>query len=228
MIQEGRDRWMVFSIRRTDKRWSLRNDETNKRYYIKVDSYDIGSLQHFLKNIEAKSPIIPKTVGEPDYVKMAHDLSNGKVSQIYIKSGKFDEVKNTWSLTESRGFLDYLRERQENDEKDELYKKWKKLINMSGTEIDQFLDSEEGKEAGLSRKEASAEGISSGRDSGRAIIRMLDLPKDKWSDNDWKWAKKQVSFISRMKAVDGPLRKDGKRTRKTTSLMIWGHNPEKG
>lgn len=125
-------------------------------------------------------------------------------------------------------FKDYYIKESLSDEQRSDYKKWKELINMSATEIQKFLDSDEGKEAGLSRGEASKAGISSGRDSGRAIIRMLNTPVEKWSDNDWKWANKQISFISRMKGNDGPLRDDkGNRTRKTTSLMIWGHNPEK-
>jgi hypothetical protein len=119
-------------------------------------------------------------------------------------------------------FEDYVKD---NNEK---YKKWKALINMSAKEIQSFLDSEEGKVAGLSKKEASAHGIKRGRDSAKAIIRMLNTPVDKWSKNDWDWAGRQISFISRMKGNDGPLRdKDGKQTRKLLSLKVWGHNPEK-
>ena len=116
---------------------------------------------------------------------------------------------------------------EKDSERDEDYRTWKKLINMSANEIQSFLDSEEGKKAGLSRSEAKGP-IKRGRDSGRAIIRMLNTPKDKWTENDWKWANRQISFISRMKGAKGPLRDEkGNRTRKTTSLMIWGHNPEK-
>jgi hypothetical protein len=116
---------------------------------------------------------------------------------------------------------------------EDSYAEWNKLVNMSAKEIEAFLDSEDGKDAGLSRKESSNAGskgnkIKSGRDSARAIIRMLEKPKSEWSDNDWKWAKRQISFISRMKGVDGPLRdKDGKPTRKLLALKVWGHNPEK-
>jgi hypothetical protein len=116
----------------------------------------------------------------------------------------------------------------------DLYKEWQKLVNMSGKEIETFLDSDDGAEAGLSRKEAGKAGagggkISTGRDSARAIIRMLDTPMAKWSDNDWKWAGKQVNFINRMKGAKGPLRDENKKpTRKLLALKVWGHNPEKG
>ena len=120
-----------------------------------------------------------------------------------------------------------------DDEKRSLYKEWQKLVNMSGKEIQSFLDSDGGEEAGLSRKEAGKAGaggkkITSGRDSARAIIRMLDTPMAKWTPNDWKWAGKQVNFISRMKGAKGGMRDEkGRPTRKLLALKVWGHNPEK-
>jgi hypothetical protein len=120
-----------------------------------------------------------------------------------------------------------------DSERDSLYKEWRRLVNMSAKEIQSFLDSEDGKKAGLSRKEAGSAGaggkkITSGRDSARAIIRMLGIPKDKWTENDWKWAGKQVNFISRMKGVKGGLKDEkGRPSRKLLSLKVWGHNPEK-
>lgn len=120
-----------------------------------------------------------------------------------------------------------------DDEKRSLYKEWQKLVNMSGKEIQSFLDSDEGGEAGLSRKEAGKAGaggkkITSGRDSARAIIRMLGTPMAKWTANDWKWAGKQVNFISRMKGAKGGMRDEkGRPTRKLLALKVWGHNPEK-
>jgi len=115
----------------------------------------------------------------------------------------------------------------------EQYKTWKKLINMSANEIQKFLDSDEGKEAGLSRKEAATAGagggkITSGRDSARAIIRMLGKKFEDWTENDLDWMKAQISFISRMKANPGQLLDDkGRKTRKLLSLLVWGHDPRK-
>lgn len=126
-----------------------------------------------------------------------------------------------------------LEEATDDEEKDSIYKEWSKLVNMGAKELQNFIDSEDGKEAGLSRKEAGKAGtgggkITSGRDSARAIVRMLDKKKDDWQAGDWKWANKQISFISRMKGAKGPLRDDkGRPTRKLLALKIWGHNPEK-
>jgi len=128
---------------------------------------------------------------------------------------------------------DRLNEVVQDEEKDSLYKEWSKLVNMSPKELEDFIDSDEGKEAGLSRKESGKAGssggkIKSGRDSARAIVRMLQRKKDSWKDNDWEWAKRQVNFINRMKGAKGSMREpDGKPTRKLLALKIWGHNPEK-
>jgi len=116
----------------------------------------------------------------------------------------------------------------EVDEHNETYAKWKSIVNMSYGELKRFYDSKEGKEAGLSTSEANKQGISSGRESARMIMKMKTTPKDKWTDTMWKWANKQISFISRMSGMQGELYDDkGNKTRKHTSLLIWGHNPKK-
>jgi hypothetical protein len=114
------------------------------------------------------------------------------------------------------------------DENKETYKKWKSLVNMSKSELENFYNSQEGKDAGLSASEARSQGIDSGRESARWIMRMKDTPKADWTPEMWKWAKKQISFISRMSGNKGSLYDDkGRKTRKHTSLLIWGHNPKK-
>ena len=108
------------------------------------------------------------------------------------------------------------------------YAKWKGLVNMSKSELKEFYDSKEGKEAGLKASEAKAQGIDSGRESARWIYKMKSTPVAEWTPAMWKWANKQISFISRMKGVKGKLYDDkGNKTRKHTALLIWGHNPEK-
>lgn len=123
--------------------------------------------------------------------------------------------------------------KEENDKNAEDYKRWKKLVNMSSTEIQSFLDSQDGKVAGLSRKQAQNAGagggkITSGRDSARAIIRMKNKPFSEWDESDFKWMRKQISFISRMSGNPGKLKdENGRPTRKLLSLKVWGHNPGK-
>jgi GNAT superfamily N-acetyltransferase len=116
----------------------------------------------------------------------------------------------------------------EVDDKKKVYDKWKSLVNMSYGEIKRFYESKEGKEAGLSSSEAKEQGISSGRESARMLMKMKLTSKDNWTPTMWKWANKQISFISRMRGMQGELYDDnGNKTRKHTSLLIWGHNPKK-
>lgn len=124
-------------------------------------------------------------------------------------------------------------------DQERTYKKWKKLINMSHAELSWFVNSEWGKKAGLSRAEAKAKGIKSGRDSARAILRMMKKPVSKWNKSDWEWAKRQNSFNSRMlgqmkywakkKGSEAKVlwEEDGEPSRLLLSLLIWGHDPLK-
>ena len=99
---------------------------------------------------------------------------------------------------------------------------------MSKGELENFYNSKEGKEAGLSSKKANELGIHSGRESARWIMKMKDTPNKDWTPKMWEWAKRQISFISRMSGNKGGLYDDkGNKTRKHTSLLIWGHNPKK-
>jgi hypothetical protein len=110
----------------------------------------------------------------------------------------------------------------------ETYAEWKRLVNMTKSELEDFYHSEEGLGAGLSRSEASKHGIDSGRESAEWIMKMKDIPYKEWTSDMWRWAKKQISFIKRMSGVKGELYDDkGRKTRKHTALLIWGHNPEK-
>lgn len=113
-------------------------------------------------------------------------------------------------------------------EQSKTYTKWKSLVNMSASELEKFLNSEEGKVAGLTKSEADAQGIKSGRESATWILKMLKIKVENWTPEMWNWANRQISFISRMKGNKGPLYDPkGNKTRKHLSLLIWGHDPTK-
>jgi 3'-phosphoadenosine 5'-phosphosulfate sulfotransferase (PAPS reductase)/FAD synthetase len=115
-----------------------------------------------------------------------------------------------------------------NKEKKVVFDKWKKLVNMTFTELSRYFHSKEGKESGLSESEAKEQGISSGRESAEWILKMKKTNWKKWTDDMWKWANKQISFISRMSGIQGDLIDEkGKKTRKYKALLIWGNNPKK-
>ena len=125
------------------------------------------------------------------------------------------------------------------ERKREIRKRWLELVNMTHTELKRFYDSDLGnKRAGLSRDEAKAEGISSGRDSALAIIKMKQTPVKEWHKTRskdrargimldfWQWAQKQINFNTRHRAMQGAYLDDkGRPKRKLLGLWIWGHDP---
>lgn len=127
-------------------------------------------------------------------------------------------------------------------EKRHVFRQWRGLVNMKPHEIEDFLI-RHGSDAGLSRGEAAGQGIRSGRDSARALIRMIPKLDGKrtfaqasevWSSSDWAWAKAQVSFIRRFRgmALDVAARRNdpyrytcGRPKRLLLALNLWGHKP---
>lgn len=163
---------------------------------------------------------------------------NGSLQQQIV----FNRKKNPEYAEKMRKTLDAVKRKlnkideeiSESEEKrrKELHAKWKKLINMSASQVQAFKDSQTAKGKkdaskypGLKPADAKKIGISSGVESAEWIIKMKRTPVSEWTPEMWKWAGKQVSFVSRMLGNDGPLYKDGEPTRKLLSLKIWGHNP---
>lgn len=119
----------------------------------------------------------------------------------------------------------------------ELYQIWKQYVNMTPTQLEQYLKSYWGKQAGIDRKTArqmsrSDTPLKRGRDSARAIIRMKKKGVKNWTKTDWEWARRQVSFIARTLGQRNAYFKRNKYgdlipTRTLLNLMIWGHNPIK-
>ena len=142
-----------------------------------------------------------------------------------------------------KSFAEYKKDNteilSENALPDETtWKKWKDLVNMTQKEIQEFYDSEDGKDAGMTSKDAKSVGISSGRESAAWLLKMIPHgnsfkeAENHWTPIMWKWARKQISFISRMngmrkRIVGNPFEKDGKKTRWIKSMLIWGHDPRK-
>lgn len=115
-----------------------------------------------------------------------------------------------------------------NKEKSTIYSKWRRLINMTASDLQRYYDSPDGQTSGLTQKEADKQGIDSGRESARMIIKMKRTRRALWTPDMWRWAKKQISFVSRMRGLKGDLYDPKrKKTRKLKALLIWGHDPKK-
>ena len=191
----------------------------------------------FEKNIQNR---YGKVMDEQNYVTAFYDKKLGVYSIRGIHKYKSILGENSIGIKQDfnnendffKKIYEYMnksyKDGGEVDDKKKTYAKWKSLVNMSKGELERFYNSEDGKKAGLSSSEAKSQGISSGRESARWIMKMKDTRVADWTPQMWKWANKQISFISRMSGNKGGLYDDkGNKTRKHTSLLIWGNNPEK-
>lgn len=103
--------------------------------------------------------------------------------------------------------------------KDEIYKEFREAINMSPSEIEKWLDTEESKEVG----QDSGSGESIGHKSGKKIIKIKRTKKDELTDNQYEHMQKVVSYVKRHKAQkpSGNIQDSNWRY----SLKNWGYDP---
>lgn len=187
-------------------------------YGYATESIDWGEVAQDYSGIEIKDPYrFSRTIYKQLFWMYGWDIPSGCVwDRSGIESIEF--IEKSQSLYKEGGEV----------ENKETYAKWKSLVNMSSSELERFYNSEEGKKAGLTSEQAKEQGIDSGRESARMILKMKNTKVSDWTPNMWRWAKKQISFISRMSGVKGSLYDDkGNKTRKHLALLIWGNNPEK-
>ncbi len=107
------------------------------------------------------------------------------------------------------------------EERGEIYQKFRDLVNMTPKQLEKWLQTEESKKVGF-RHEGEQEAV--GHGSGRKIIQILEQKKADLSDDDYAHMKKVISYIKRHSAQrpDGDIED----TRWRFSLMNWGHDPK--
>ena len=182
------------------------------------------------------TPVILTDTGTPIKVKTGQAIINAEatkqnwkeLSKINQSAGNGVAIPNPADVsTEIRQKLEQGGKLTGKD-RTAIYSKWKRLVNMTASELEKYYNSPDGKTSGLTEAEAKKQGIDSGRESARMIIKMKRTKKAEWTDDMWRWAGKQISFISRMRGVKGNLyEKNYKKTRKLKALLIWGHKPSK-
>ncbi len=111
-----------------------------------------------------------------------------------------------------------------DEEKSETFKKWHDLMNMSKAQLDRWADDPDHLLASLNRQEAGS--IQSGFDSLRRIRTRITKKKDDWTADDYKAAKREISFVSRMlgNSPGDPVGDSGM-SKWEISLKNWGHDP---
>ena len=107
------------------------------------------------------------------------------------------------------------------DDTKETEKEFDDAVNMTASELEKWLGSDESKSVG----QKSGGGESTGHESGRRIIKILKAKKSDLSDDDYAHMRKVVGYTKRHLAQrpSGDVKDSAWRY----SLMNWGHDPAK-
>lgn len=104
-----------------------------------------------------------------------------------------------------------------NDEA-EVYKNFKELVNMSASQLEKWLKTEDSKNTGWD----SGDGEAIGHKMGKNIVNILHKKKTELKAADYKHMHKVVSYISRHKAQKPSG--DVSETKWNYSLKNWGYD----
>ena len=106
-------------------------------------------------------------------------------------------------------------------EKKEVRNEFDEVVNMTASAIKKWLETDESKEVGQ-KKDGDDE--STGHQSGRKIIDILDKKQADLTDADYAHMRKVVSYVRRHSAQK-PDKVEGSNW--LYSLKNWGHDPQK-
>jgi DNA topoisomerase VI subunit B len=108
------------------------------------------------------------------------------------------------------------------EEREQIYQEFKEAVNMTPSELEKWLKTDESKEVGYKEKDNSE---SVGHKSGRKIIDILNTKKSDLTDSDYAHMRKVVGYVHRHKAQRPSGNIDDTPWR--YSLKNWGHEPKK-
>jgi hypothetical protein len=106
---------------------------------------------------------------------------------------------------------------------DQVWPQWKEAVNMSASQLEKWLDTEESRSVGQ-KESGSAESV--GHESGRHIVEILNTKRDDLTDDDVEHMHKVVGYVHRHLA-QRPTKEDIESSKWRYSLMNWGHDPLK-
>ena len=116
-----------------------------------------------------------------------------------------------------------------DDDVAEAYDEFTGAVNMTRSELEKWLDSEESKSVGMTaggdKKTSDGGAESQGHESGRMIVTLLAKKKADLDDEDVKQMKRVAGYVHRHLAQKPG--KDVEHSRWRYSLMNWGHDPVK-
>ena len=114
-----------------------------------------------------------------------------------------------------------------DDERQEIYDTFNDGVNMTPKELEEWLETEESKDAGWTGGDDSG-GETVGHKSGRRILEIKDTKKDDLTEDDYDHMNKVNGYIGRH-TKQRPDHPDDelKDMTWTHSLKNWGHDPLK-
>jgi hypothetical protein len=110
----------------------------------------------------------------------------------------------------------------ETKNQDEVEKQFADAVNMSATELEKWLETDESQSVGAGDKGSE----STGHESGRRIVEILRKEKSDRDDDDEQQMKRTVSYVHRHLAQK-PSKESIEDSKWRYSLMNWGHDPLK-
>ncbi|MEK6480366.1 DUF3140 domain-containing protein [Catalinimonas sp. 4WD22] len=108
-----------------------------------------------------------------------------------------------------------------DQEKEEIYQEFKDRVNMTPSELEDWLDKDESKSVGAD----SGDGEAVGHKSGKKIIDIKNTKKAELTDDQYKHMQKVVGYVNRHLAQKPKSKVEDSKWR--YSLMNWGHDPLK-
>jgi len=109
----------------------------------------------------------------------------------------------------------------DDKEKKQIKDEFDDVVNMSASQIEKWLDTEESRSVGQ-KKDGDNESV--GHKSGEKIIKILSKKANELSDNDFAHMQKVISYVKRHSAQE-PDKVEGSNWE--YSLKNWGHDPTK-
>ncbi|TQK18756.1 uncharacterized protein DUF3140 [Microbacterium sp. SLBN-154] len=109
----------------------------------------------------------------------------------------------------------------DKDEQKSIADDFDDAVNMTASELETWLDTDESKDVG--QKDGGEE--STGHASGRRIVKILRKKKADLTDSDYAHMKKVTGYVSRHSSQRPSG--DVTETPWRYSLMNWGHDPQK-
>jgi len=105
-----------------------------------------------------------------------------------------------------------------DDRLDGIRDDWQEAVNMTATELEHWLDTEESRSVGQDEG-----GESTGHKSGRRIVEILRTKQADLTDDEIEHMRKVVGYVHRHLAQRPSG--DARDTAWRYSLMNWGHDP---